>query len=285
MTADAPPISKRSEPAAVVTVSFGQAVARVFDLSFGQMLWSRRTIFMAIILLVPIMLALGIRIADAMGGLERLKGVRGVTTFGVIVWWLYLRFVVPMLGAFYGTSLIADEVEDRTITYLFTRPVPKRAILLGKYAAYLACTVLMVLPSLTVVFFLMVPLREIGAAFPMLATDLALLASGLAVYGGVFALVGTATRWPLVIGLVFAFGWEQVAMVMSGYVRRFTVVYWLQGLVPHAIPSEELTSLLAPIINEAPDAWTCVISLAMALVVSLAVAMFVVERREYVLRQ
>jgi ABC-type transport system involved in multi-copper enzyme maturation permease subunit len=198
---------------------------------------------------------------------------------------LYVRFVVPMLGAFYGTSLIADEVEDRTITYLFTRPVPKSAVLIGKYAAYLACTVLVVLPSLTVVFFLLIPLREIGPAFSTLATDLALLAAGLAVYGGVFALVGTSARWPLVIGLVFAFGWEQLAMAMSGYVRRFTIVYYLQGLVPHAIPSEGLSSLLAPVIEDSPDVWTCVISLAVALILSLGIAMFAVERREYVLRQ
>ena len=57
-----------------------------------------------------------------------------------MIWLLYLRFIVPVLGAFYGTSLISDEVEDRTITYLFTRPIPRGAIMIGKYLAYLVCT-------------------------------------------------------------------------------------------------------------------------------------------------
>ena len=39
----------------------------------------------------------------------------------------YLRFSIPVLGVFYGTALIADEVEDKTITYLFTRPIPRGA--------------------------------------------------------------------------------------------------------------------------------------------------------------
>ena len=39
-----------------------------------------------------------------------------------MIWLLYLRFIVPVLAVYYGTSLIADEVEDKTITYLFTRP-------------------------------------------------------------------------------------------------------------------------------------------------------------------
>ena len=74
--------------------------------------------------------------------------------FGGLFWLLYLRFVVPVLGAFYGTSLMSDEVEDRTITYLFTRPVPRGAIIIGKYLAYLVCTELVVLPSVTAAYLL-----------------------------------------------------------------------------------------------------------------------------------
>ncbi len=58
--------------------------------------------------------------------------------FGLMIWVFYLRFIVPVLGVFYGTSLMADEVEDKTITYLFTRPIPRGAVLVGKYLAYLA---------------------------------------------------------------------------------------------------------------------------------------------------
>ena len=50
--------------------------------------------------------------------------VGGTAVFGMMIWLLYIRFIVPVLGVFYGTSLIADEVDDKTITYLFTRPIP-----------------------------------------------------------------------------------------------------------------------------------------------------------------
>ncbi len=71
----------------------------------------------------------------------------------MMIWLLYIRFIVPVLGVFYGTALIADEVDDKTITYLFTRPIPRSAVLLGKYLAYLVCTVLLVLPSVVLVYF------------------------------------------------------------------------------------------------------------------------------------
>ena len=54
--------------------------------------------------------------------------------------------------------LIADEIDDKTLTYLFTRPIQRSAVIIGKYLAYLVCTVLLLLPSVVIVFFLVVPL-------------------------------------------------------------------------------------------------------------------------------
>ena len=108
-------------------------------MSLGQMLWSRRTVFMALATGAPVVIAVLLRVIHEMGlSSFRINGVPvpGPVIFGGMIWLLYLRFIVPVLGAFYGTSLISDEVEDRTITYLFTRPVPRGAVIIGKYLAY-----------------------------------------------------------------------------------------------------------------------------------------------------
>jgi ABC-2 type transport system permease protein len=261
---------------------------RVFELSLGEMLWSRRTIFLAIVVGCPVLVAAVIRIVDSVGIVPfRLDGRRMDYTaiFGAMIWLLFLRFIVPVLGVFYGTSLIADEIEDKTITYLFTRPIRRSAVLVGKYLAYLVCTILVVLPGVMLVYFLIVPFRQIGASFSLLLMDLGILAIGLAAYGGLFALVGTTLRRPLVVGLVFAFGWEQFALIMPGYVRRFTLMYYIQSLVPHAMPAEGVQSLLQAFFSDTPSTVTSLVSLAVAITVSLALAGRVVERREYVLEQ
>src|SRR5437763_5714826 len=154
---------------------------RIFDLSLGQMLWSRRSVFLAILLGGPVVLAALIAVLTRTSlGAFRINGaaVGGATVFGMMVWLLYIRFILPILGVFYGTSLIADEVDDKTITYLFTRPIPRSAVLLGKFLAYLACTVLLVLPSVMLVYFLVVPVGgdSIAEAFPSLLADFAMLA-------------------------------------------------------------------------------------------------------------
>jgi ABC-type transport system involved in multi-copper enzyme maturation permease subunit len=188
---------------------------------------------------------------------------------------------------FYGTALIADEVEDKTITYLFTRPVRRGAVLIGKYLAYLVCTILLVLPSVIVVFFLVVPLGggSIGASFPILLEDLGMLMVGLVAYGAIFAWVGARLRRPLVIGLVFTFGWEPTVLLFPGYLKRLTVAYYLQALVPHAMPDDSAVSVLMQLFREVPPVGLSLASLAVIAGLALWLAARAVEQREYVIDQ
>ena len=271
---------------------------RIFDLSLGEMLWSRRTIFMMLVAGAPIVIACLLRIIVAFGapifedhrttqdGVTQTIRMTGPAIFGLMIWIFYLRFTVPVLGVFYGTSLMADEVEDKTITYLFTRPIRRGAVLFGKYLAYLGCTVCVVLPSVMLVYLLIVPMRgSLGASFIDLVKDLALLALGLAVYGALFAFVGAKFKRPLIVGLIFIFGWEQAALAFPGYLKRFTIAYYLQGLVPHAMPSDSVLSLIQGVFRDSPTLAGSLFGLALILVVFVTLAAWVVERREYVLEQ
>ena len=262
---------------------------RVFDLSLGEMLWSRRTVFMGLVVGLPVLISLIVRVLHDLGAPNmRINNATtsGPVIFGLMMWAFFVRFSVPVLGVFYGTALIADEVDDKTITYLFTRPIARSAVVLGKYFAYLACTVLVVLPSVVLVWLLVVPLNgSLGASFPDLLTDLGLLALGLAVYGAVFSFIGTAIKRPLLVGLLFVFGWETGVMALPGYLKRFSVAYYLQGLVPHAMPSDSAISIISSIFRETPTLTDSLISLALITVASLWLAGSVVSKREYILEQ
>ena len=268
---------------------FVTSALRICDLSVGEMLWSRRTIFMGLVVGAPVVIALVMRMLDALGApIFRVNGttMAGPAIFGLMIWVFYLRFTVPVLGVFYGTSLIADEVEDKTITYLFTRPIPKGAVLVGKYFAYLACTLFVVLPSVVIVYLCIVPMRgSLGASFLDLLKDLALLAIGLSVYGAVFAFIGARFKRPLLVGLIFIFGWEQMALAFPGYLKKFTVAYYLQAMVPHAMPNDTVVSLIQGIFRETPSLSESLIWLSVILLVFLWAAAVSVERKEYVLEQ
>jgi ABC-type transport system involved in multi-copper enzyme maturation permease subunit len=174
-----------------------------------------------------------------------------------------------------------------TITYLFTRPVRRGAIIIGKYIAYLVCTELVVLPSVMAAYVFLVPVGggSIGESFPLLLTDLGILAIGPAAYGAVFAFIGALVPRPLVAGLILVFGWEQIALIVPGYLRRATIAHYLQSLVPHAMPQETTVAAIQSLFSEPPSAASSVISLLAITLAALWLAARTVERREYILEQ
>jgi ABC-type transport system involved in multi-copper enzyme maturation permease subunit len=282
-------MNRMATPAARPTVM--ATAVRIFDLSLGQMLWSRRSVFLALIAAAPVGLAALIRFATFAEPrlLPQINGERlnGAALFGLMIWLLYVRFIVPVLGMFYGTSLVADEVDDKTITYLFVRPIPRGAVLIGKYLAYFVCTALLILPSVVLVYFLLVPIGggSIGRSFPSLAIDLGMLAAGIASYGALFAWVGARLKRPLVIGLVFVFGWEPGVLLFPGYLKRATIAYYLQGLVPHTMPQESTVSILLQVFQEAPPVPLSLAALAGVTLIGVWLAARATETREYVLEQ
>jgi ABC-2 type transport system permease protein len=257
---------------------------RVFDLSVGQMLWSRRTIFMALVVGLPVLVSVILRVLEAFDVPALRPPATGPVVFGMMFWGFFVRFAVPVLAVFYGTALIADEVEDKTITYLLTRPVPRSSVLLGKYLAYMVCTVAVVLPAVVLMWLLVVPIHgSLAASFPDLAIDLGILVVGLAAYGAMFALVGATLRRPIVFGLVFVFGWESLTMALPGYLRQLTVAHYLQGLVPHAMPAESPLAILQTVFRDPPGLVESLAGLVVVTVVALVLAARAVGRREYVL--
>src|SRR5687768_16587125 len=103
-----PPTARRSLPAAP---GYLTSSLRIMDLSIGEMLWSRRTVFMLLIVGAPVLIALVLRALVSLGApvLTGPNNIRmtGPAIFGMMIWIFYLRFTVPVLGVFYGTSLIA----------------------------------------------------------------------------------------------------------------------------------------------------------------------------------
>jgi ABC-2 type transport system permease protein len=258
------------------TVPFARAAKAVFDLSLESMIWTRRSLLMAILLGVPPVLALVFRMMSE-------KPMSGFDLYGMFIAFYYVRNVLPLVALFYGTSLIADEVEGRTLTYLLTRPIGRKAIMTGKMAAYLATTLAMTLPAAMLTFFVAVPTRGfhgLGARVPALFQDLGVMALTLVVYGALFALLGVALRRPMIPGLLFLFGWELVAN-LPGDLPRYTITAWLRSLITHRPVDEGMAELFGQVLPAA----LCLQVLSVMIVVFVSGALWIFSRREYVLEQ
>jgi ABC-2 type transport system permease protein len=266
-------------------VGFVDGARGVFELTVETMIWSRRSLFAAILLGLPVLFAILYRVVLAR---EMEADVNGWELYGFIVAFYYIHAafipgVLPLIALFYGSALIAEEVEGKTITYLLTRPVRRGSILAGKFAAYLATTLSLALPAVIVTFFLLVTehgFRGVGARVPDLFRDMGVVSLTLVVYGALFTLMGVVLKRPVILGLLFLFGWELVSN-LPGDTPKYTVTTWLRSLVKHRPMDEGLGELFAQV---QPVATSLEVIGAM-IVVFLVSAAWIFGRKEYVLEQ
>jgi ABC-type transport system involved in multi-copper enzyme maturation permease subunit len=261
-------------------VPFGQATRGIFALALEGMLWTRRTLLMAVLLCLPVAFGVLYRVVLAA---RMPPALTPLDLYGTIVVSFYLAKLLPLTALFYATALVADEVEGKTITYLLTRPIPRAAILAGKFASYLATTLALTLPSIVITFFLLATARGIegvAASVPDLFRDLSVISLGLLAYGALFALFGVLLRRPMIPGLLFAFGWELMHL-LPGYLPRLTLIAYLQSLVRHRPAEEGLFGLFLQ--TQPADLSLAVLMGASA--AFLAAAIWIFSRREYVLDQ
>lgn len=204
------------------------AAREVFGFFFVLGRRTGRTRTFALLGLIPVALAVVARVF--------LRGRSGdmaaVSTEILMVF--FLQFYIIILALFYGTSIAAEEVENRTLVYLITRPVPKPAIVLGKFAAYTALMGGMTALGLAASFFILNAAR-IGdpALWAAFFRYLGVLVLGILAYTAFFAFLGTVLRRAIILGLVFGFGWETAIQYFPGSTQRFSIVHYLKSLLPY----------------------------------------------------
>ncbi len=251
----------------------------VFDLALEGMVWTRRSLLMALLLCLPV--AFGIFYRAVVTRIP--PEVSPFDFYGYIVALYYVRNVLPLAALFYASALIADEVEGKTITFLLTRPDLRASIFVGKFAAYLVATLTLTLPSLLVTFFVVVTARGfsgVGAHVPDLFKDMGVSALTLLVYGVLFALLGVLVRRPVIPGLLFLYIWELTAN-LPGYMPRFTLTAYLRSLISHRPAQEGISELFGQILPAA----LCFEVLGAVVALGLGLCLWIFSRREFVLEQ
>jgi ABC-2 type transport system permease protein len=270
----------RGAPDASRPLPLWRGARGVFDLALEGMIWSRRSLLMAVLLGLPVLFGVLYRVVLA----AKLPAkVTGFDLYGVIVAFYYVRNVLPLAALFYATALVADEVEGKTITFLLTRPLRRASILIGKFAAYAATTLSLSLPATVATFFLLTSAQGtegLGARVPDLFRDLGTMALALLAYGALFTLLGVLLRRPVIPGLLFLFVWELLAN-LPGYMPRLTLTAYLRSLITHR-PAD---AGFAQLFGEVLPAPLCLAVLTSVVVICLAAAAGIFSKREYVLEQ
>ncbi len=208
-------------------VSLAASVREVFGFFFFLGRRTGKTRVFVLLGAIPVAIAVLVRILAA-GRADDLAAV-----FSEILMVFFVTFYVVILSLFYGTSIVAEELEGRTLPYLTSRPLSKTGIFLGKYAAYTALTFLMVSSSLALSYFVMNGHRLGDAGLYLTFLKYAgVLGLGLLAYTAFFAFLGTFLKRAILVGIMFGFGWENVIQYFPGSTQKFSLVHYLKSLLP-----------------------------------------------------
>jgi ABC-2 type transport system permease protein len=169
---------------------------------------------------------------------------------------LTIRVVIVLVVLVIAVAQFRTEIEQDTLTYLSTRSVARPDIVLGKYLGTLAASLVFLVPAGIVPLLIAglggspSPPTEVTGAI-LIITLLATLA-----YAGVDLFLGLVSRNALVIGLLYGFLWEELALLLPGDFPRLTLTYYLEsyanGSVPSGPLSGSLTVVPAPLAAMAP---------------------------------
>ena len=189
---------------------------------------------------------------------------------------LYSQTVCLLLALLYGSSLLGSELDNRTLTYLWTRPVARWRLVVGKYLAIVSVLIPPTLVSLTVSWWLMG--HPGGNTLPAL---LATSVGGTLGYNAVFVLLGfLAPKRAMILALLYGVILEFLLSFVPAMVNTFTVTYYLRSLAIE-ITGLEVPDEIARIAGGA--SWqAATITLVVIIFIGLHGSSWLATRREYV---
>lgn len=255
---------------------FFRSVGEVFSFFLFLGKRAKKTKVFFFLSLLPVILVVVIK---ANQFLSSNASVSETSVFSNILMVFDLQFLILVLALFYGTSVCSEELEGKTLPYLATRPIPKSAIIVGKYAAYTLLTVIMIAVSLISSFLILNSNRLLTASlYPQLLRYLGVLVLGLVCYTAFFTLLGTVLKKAILVGLVFGFGWESVIQYFPGSTQKFSIVHYLKSMLP-TYPGGGFSFLLFRL--EPTPAWEALLTLALLTAVFLVLACLAFTYKEY----
>lgn len=197
-----------------------------FRLSGLSLLRGRRGVLLGLLSLVPLLPSVISLWRDD----GRIRGVLGFAEHVVVSG----GPIAVLVALFLGCAVLGEERENGTLPYLLARPVPRTAILLGRYLSGVLCAAVPVLGFLVAGFFLCVaPMGREALELGLPVLKVVCLGSlfALAVYVAVCLLLSVLIKPALWVGLLLSLGWESWAstapLPLSNYsVQHHVYVWW-----------------------------------------------------------
>lgn len=236
-------------------------------LQLRQILGEKKVFFIGLFLAFPILLS---------GAFTPEPGWDEAVSAGIFLFLIYPQTTCGLLALLYGSSILNAELDGKTITYLFTRPIPKWKIFVAKVLAIVG---FLTGPTLASFLVSWVVIGSPGGLRFVLGFALA-IAFSIAVCTSIFFLISVLFRKrPMVVGVIY--GMIEFALsFIPALISTLTATYFLRSIVARVIDLN-LPAEVARLVGAA-SLVTAVLTLTGITVGTLALGCWLVSMREQV---
>jgi ABC-2 type transport system permease protein len=144
---------------------------------------------------------------------------------------MFVFHLVALASAILTTSIIGQEVEQKTIVYILTRPVSRWKLLLMRYLA--ACTVVSGIGILTAVLLSATVFGGNPFANSLLLSDIAAIILGAFAYSGFCLVVSLLLVRSMIVCILFILAWETSVPNLPGDLYRLSIFSYMQAIAQH----------------------------------------------------
>ena len=209
-------------------------IRALFLLALRQAVTRRKLALLIILALIPLGLAVILDSTVAEEG----------TLIGPVLGGLVISVTLPITVMVLATGAFGNEVEDRTLSLLTTKPVPRWTIVLAKFAA----TVVVAAPLMAAVAVVITMMDPDGAGNAPLAAAVGVVV-GVVAYASAFTWLGLLTTRALGFGLVYVLLWEALITTFLSGTRYLSIRSYIFGTA-HGLNDrafgEDLTIAMMP---------------------------------------
>ena len=215
--------------------------------------------------------------------------ISGRQIYCLLCWWFVATFLLPWTTLYFAVQAVHGDIEDRTFQYLFVRPVPRSAILLGKWLAVALLSAACHVAGVALVYAAARVNEDfwLDGAEPHLLVVFAAAMVLLAVaYAAVSVFFAAMFKRPLVLGTLFIVGGQ---LFLSQFparagIRLVTIADPVRRFVLDGInPDRKLAQILWPAERDWNDEMIGqpLLNLGIIVAVALGLALVSYQRSEY----
>lgn len=199
---------------------------------------------------------------------------------------IFLFRVLGLACAIFSTAVISAEIEQKTIVYLLTRPIPRAGMILVRTLAAILVSALVGFVAASVLALATYGPSGFGKEY--FYRDLIGVIVGAFAYTSFFTLLSLWINRSMIASLLYVFGWESIVPNIPGDMRYLAISSHLEAITrrPSSGPTTNTVNALAgdAAFNTIPTG-TAWMTLVVATLASLAIAAIWFSNNEYLPRE